>query len=195
MGATKASQAVVCTILMCVSGCTSVKQERPANWPEVALSGHECPDISGTYVNQTATGRPSLFHELTRKAPSGLSTWELGWIRIQWTDESRQTLLLTVGSIGREKYEPPVAYLRSSEGDFTCKGGKLLIEYEESADLALVGGLTSGTRQFERAVDGSLLREDKYDVVGGVVVVPTGSFDNRAYYRWEQEPSTAQNDE
>lgn len=186
---------LTCTILICISGCTSLKQERPTDWPDVVITNHECPDISGTYINQSERGEPSLFHELTGTERSGLSTWELGEISIQWIDESRQTLRLIIDDKRSGEYEPIVELLRKSKGDFSCENGQLLIAYREKSDLGLVGGVTSGTRRFEQAVDGSLLREDRYDVVAQFLAVPSVSSDNRAYYRWPQVSGTAKHDE
>lgn len=177
-------------LLFFLCSACAFNEEYPDNWSPVIVGTTECPDISGIYKNG---GKWASEIEQSNKSDIFLS--ELfseqyfeyeAEITIAHPDiDSIQAIIYSAGK------SHPSLTLSRSDGDFSCKDGRIWFSESRFSDYGFgtmegILGMGYGKVRvgFTKSEDGSLVGEALYSEVGVVFIMIPVASSSKDYILW-----------
>lgn len=171
--------------LICLfcSACV-FNDEYPVDWPAMVVDSEECPDISGTYedlgLSVSSDGNHRLSHLFLSEPLQAVD------VRVTISQPDGQTL--RVEALGADASEQAYRLLRDGS-EYSCQEGRIWIsdtdlEIEPIGSLPPAVGVGRWRMGLAKALDGSLVGEERSTVVGvALVIVPFG-LSGETYFLW-----------
>jgi hypothetical protein len=177
-------------VVLLITGClgkavTGFDSDYPRTWPNLALTnGMDCPDISGTFKEIGAYTYKYFEHQplesLTYRLVGSPAT-TTAIVEISRWDEDALLVEVRNGSVAGKSHK-----LSRSRGDFSCDAQGVSLNPKVIQGAEGVGGARVTLKLgLKKAIDGSLVGEERMSSVGLVMWVIPITGDQTYWFRWQ----------